>query len=414
MGKVLSLEDYESFTMCADNGTLILYDTDSFRIKFASKEFCNLIGVSKPVSLFNYMSDSDRLGLLEKYNSGDEKFSFDCDLITKDSVFKSATLKFYRFDNKIYCLVLNCFKREQYLKQLSFEQSRYESLIEMSDLIILELDLYCNITYRTMAFNNLFNLKCSNLEFRTYILSSDFVTPSCMNDIIKALRFDYTSGKSYQTEVELKTVEGYKWFKLAIRGIINNGTLLRIVCRFEDIDLYKRKMHSISTKSFKDEMTGCFKKNYLLEKLSNKVLDTSCFLLFFDVDNFKGINDTFGHINGDVALKEIARNAFKTFGDYESIICRFGGDEYCIFVSGIDVELAEKLIGQFRIGVRSIIIDDKRPVSVSIGVSQGSNCDLSTMMSEADLALYYTKEGGKNSFNFYNNVRDKISVPADK
>lgn len=408
MGCNLSISDYEYLTRCSDGGILVLTDDEELSVLFASKEFCSLVGKKEPVSLFDFLTDTGKFRLKESLISETGDFSIECEVVKANGVLVSTLLKVVHGDSKLYCTLIINNERSNYFRQLRFEQSRFESLIDMSNLILLEIDTLGNIVYRTSAFNSMFKLPCTNIDFKTFILTADFVKNDYIPDIVTLLRYDYTRNEVVTKEIELLVNGEYKWFNLVIRGIVNeHNQLLRILVRFDDINSYKESIGKISTRAYKDDLTGCYKKAYLMEQLANSSLSDKSYLLFFDVDNFKSINDTYGHINGDVALKEIANWAFKIFGDFNSIVCRFGGDEYCVFVNGIENDKIRDKVESFRCGVRSINIASVRPISISIGVAQGHNCNLSTLMNEADLALYATKKKGKNNFSFYSDVKDE-------
>lgn len=407
MGCNLSISDYEYLTRCSDGGVLVLTDNEELKVVFASRDFCALVGVREPNALIDFLTDSGKFRINEFLASNNNEFSMECELVREEGILVSTLLKVVRGNSKLYCTLIINKERSNYFRQLRFEQSRFESLIDMSRLILLELDTLGNIVYRTPAFNSMFRFSCSNIEFKSYILTSDFVKSDHIPTIVSLFRQDFTHNEVIVYEVELRVEEEYKWFKVTARGVTNeSGVLLRVLVRFDDIDSYKDKMNKISIRAYKDDLTGCYKKAYLTEQLSGKKLGYKSYLLFFDVDNFKSINDTFGHINGDVALKEIANWAFKVFGDYKSIICRFGGDEYCIFVYNMEDNVIRECVESFRCGIRSIIIAGKRPVSVSIGVAQGHDCSLNELMNEADSALYVTKENGKNGYSFYSSENE--------
>ncbi|HAT1868005.1 TPA: diguanylate cyclase [Legionella pneumophila] len=116
-------------------------------------------------------------------------------------------------------------------------------------------------------------------------------------------------------------------------------------------------------------------------------------LLFFDVDDFKGINDTQGHIYGDKILKKVAQESLKLVRKTDNVF-RYGGDEFAIIFSGIDVKILERKAQQLQKKLA------KSHISVSIGgtISKQSDKSINTLLARADEALYYVKANKKGLF----------------
>ncbi|KFE44752.1 putative bifunctional diguanylate cyclase/phosphodiesterase [Pseudomonas congelans] len=128
-------------------------------------------------------------------------------------------------------------------------------------------------------------------------------------------------------------------------------------------------------------------------------------VMFLDIDHFKRINDSLGHDAGDDLLKVIAeriRNATRA----QDVVARFGGDEFCILLSIPDYEEARHLAHRVMQKMKeTIALAGRRMVmTTSIGIAvfprDGSTCD--ELLKHADLALYQSKEKGRNGVNFFN------------
>lgn len=117
-------------------------------------------------------------------------------------------------------------------------------------------------------------------------------------------------------------------------------------------------------------------------------------LLFIDVDNFKTINDTFGHLTGDTVLSEIANSMKKTFDSYGTV-GRVGGDEFAVIIERqLERRELEEKLDRFLVEISTLIPDYR--VSCSIGGYRFDYpSDLSLIMTEADKALYMAKENGR-------------------
>lgn len=175
---------------------------------------------------------------------------------------------------------------------------------------------------------------------------------------------------------------------------------------------YKKSIENLNFKASHDELTGVYNRaGYELIRTSVDLSSTA--MLLFDADTFKEINDTFGHETGDRVLKKISaalKNNFRS-DDY---ICRIGGDEFVVFmvhISGDPGKLIEDKV--IRINQElSNVADGLPPITLSAGVSfDPENTDPAEMFRQADIALYYVKDNGRNDCCFYSDALKGKSKP---
>ncbi len=141
------------------------------------------------------------------------------------------------------------------------------------------------------------------------------------------------------------------------------------------------------------------------EYLTNKTKDSRNLLMMIDIDNFKLVNDTYGHMHGDSVISKLAEMIREYFAR-EGICGRFGGDEFVVFLPEIDnIEREETKIEQFRDDFSKVSFGKNENVhsTVTIGISynEGTNTSYEAMISCADEALLKTKEYGKNKVTFF-------------
>ncbi|MGL5087363.1 MAG: GGDEF domain-containing protein, partial [Clostridium sp.] len=114
-----------------------------------------------------------------------------------------------------------------------------------------------------------------------------------------------------------------------------------------------------------------------------------------DIDNFKNINDTYGHIYGDEIL-EILAHKVKDGLDENDIVIRFGGEEFIIvFLDNEKISAKEKL-DKIRYEVNNIVFDKNIILSFSGGIKEWDNTEINKVIEEADKLLYKAKKEGKN------------------
>ena len=129
--------------------------------------------------------------------------------------------------------------------------------------------------------------------------------------------------------------------------------------------------------------------------------------ILLDIDDFKSINDNYGHVIGDRFLKKIAAILLKYFPD--DYVCRLGGDEFAILISGYQDNIKEELIKKFNAMEKEATDTqhDRLPSSsISIGVVFGSSIDTTdTLYRKADKAMYHVKGISKNGYCFYDEIK---------
>ena len=122
------------------------------------------------------------------------------------------------------------------------------------------------------------------------------------------------------------------------------------------------------------------------------------YLAMIDIDNFKKVNDQFGHDIGDEVLKRTADIIKEVMADHE--YARLGGEEFAVYLSGVRRSDAETLMDTLCLHVRED--PHAHPVTVSIGLARvGDNDTLNQALANADKALYASKNSGKDRFSFY-------------
>ncbi|GAF64296.1 hypothetical protein BTS2_1188 [Bacillus sp. TS-2] len=177
-------------------------------------------------------------------------------------------------------------------------------------------------------------------------------------------------------------------FKL-LRSLIHHCTLA-----FSNSIMHEELERLVIT----DHLTGLYTRSYLDGQIEQSLAnDMKGTFLLLDIDNFKNINDTFGHQVGDDILKQVAQ-LMKDKTRAHDIVARWGGEELAIYLPRIDKE-AGHLIAQ-RI-VESVALHTEPKVTVSCGVAhwEARNIDkigVKTLVDQADKALYVAKNGGKN------------------
>lgn len=158
-----------------------------------------------------------------------------------------------------------------------------------------------------------------------------------------------------------------------------------------------------------DDLTGLSNRRRFYELLTSMMAGSKRYghplsLLFFDLDNFKDYNDAYGHVEGDVVLREVARCAQKLVRQDVDFCCRYGGEEFTVILPETSKEgalnAAERLRGEVE-GLEfrpKTVKDASKPVkmTVSVGVTEFKDYDADDFVEKADSAMYEAKKQGKN------------------
>jgi diguanylate cyclase (GGDEF)-like protein len=184
---------------------------------------------------------------------------------------------------------------------------------------------------------------------------------------------------------------------------VGRGTVLRF--GFHD-DLDESFHETLLSSALRDGLTKLFNKRYFLDRLDSELKfaqrhGTALSLLMLDLDHFKRVNDTLGHLAGDTALMAVAAALSKAVRN-EDVVARFGGEEFAIVLRAIAVDRAAGMAERLRKLVEgtSVVHDNKRiKVTVSIGVAGYPALEVKApdeLVEAADKALYRAKRAGRN------------------
>lgn len=170
----------------------------------------------------------------------------------------------------------------------------------------------------------------------------------------------------------------------------------------ENSELFQRRQ----SLAIQDSLTALYTKGYFLEFLKEEckrgLREKLVFsLLMLDIDLFKNYNDRFGHIAGDIVLKNLSRNIIESLKDLNPMVSRFGGEEFCIVLEGLDRKNAYNVAEELRKRIereKIILRRQETHITVSIGIATFpfDTEDEDELIQKADRAMYEAKQKGRN------------------
>ena len=164
---------------------------------------------------------------------------------------------------------------------------------------------------------------------------------------------------------------------------------------------YKSSLAHLNFKASHDELTGVYNRAGYTSLLESIDLKTT-YMILFDIDNFKEINDTYGHQIGDQVLLKLAQALQRHFRT-DDYICRIGGDEFVVFMVHSEKKHHNLIAAKIdRINHDLMDTSDGLPATtISVGITHGSEVkDLTDLFERSDNAMYETKAKGKHSYTF--------------
>lgn len=206
------------------------------------------------------------------------------------------------------------------------------------------------------------------------------------------------------TNIELPFEARIMFINLQIQFLVGVAAIAHIIGVF--VTSYRIYSVYHINNADKDLMTGLYSKatavDYGATVINNKKDFPDTYFMIFDIDNFKAINDTYGHLMGDKVIINISRFLEKHFGTY-GLVSRFGGDEFAVFVTR---ELGEddikRKIKDFQSDAASIYLGKEKLVTCSIGICHiDDEKNFDEVYRKTDEMLYQVKSAGRNGYKFY-------------
>lgn len=324
----------------------------------------------------------------------------------------------------IFALVVIYFFNAEYRKKealrkahqdLKTAKQRYDIVLSQSNDIVFEWNILDKSIYYSDLFKKRMGYTPKTENFPQCVIKENQIYKG--DEVVFSEIFNnIEQGKPYaEGEVRIVTAGGQAvWHRVRVSLVLDeDGLPTRGVGVLADIDAEVREKEKIIEAAEKDSLTSLYNKGAAEEKIQDWLAEYGNShlgaMMVVDVDDFKNINDTFGHMAGDCVLREITEKIAKIFRESD-VFGRIGGDEFMILMKDIQSRKAVakkaqeiiKIYEAYRLGREKTYT-----VSCSIGISfcPDDGRTFGELYKKADQALYYAKEHGKNRFAFYENKK---------
>ena len=306
----------------------------------------------------------------------------------------------------IYCLLLDTTRSRQVEEELRLSLERHDVIMSQTNDIIFEWDIQKDELFFSTNWEKQYGYVPITSCVRAGILKASHIHPDDIPAFVR-LMDAMSAGVPYkETEFRIADAKGkYRWRKARATAQFDaDGRPLKAVGVMVDIDSQKQASAELENRVLRDTLTGLYNKAAAQERVEKYLAESGerelSALMVLDVDDFKLINDRYGHMFGDAVLVEMSSKIAGLFRG-EDTVARIGGDEFLIFMPAVpDKETAERRASEIirRLGALLKENLDGQRFSVSIGVAftmEGAHT-FADLFNQADRALYRAKAAGKN------------------
>ena len=320
------------------------------------------------------------------------------------------------------CLVADVTRRKAIERQLKEAEIRYRDLVETAHDLVWTMDANGCLTYINRACLSVYGLEPEAMlqhhlhEFR----SPDH--PPVDKEAIEELLQGKDQIQFETVHLDSESKPHFLSFSAKTHKD-KTGKVIRISGTARDITEQKAFQHQLSYHAEHDSLSGLFNRNYFQQELDRTVArvarnGSACALFYFDLDQFRYINDTIGHPAGDRLLVEVAALLSSHVRDGD-LLARFGGDEFTLLLYNIDKRDVLRAAENFRALCDHYKFTEEGKqfnITCSIGVAMidSSVATAEEALSHADLACNMAKKQGRNRAKLYNPAdSDKAGMAAD-
>lgn len=396
---------------------------DRYVVKIGDERFYNLMGETM-LSAFNGLVHPDDVTTFEHFVNSDMSAEY-CVVrcLIKNGVYRWMLLlkkKIYNVgpDRMVKLVAQDIIVISNDFDMYYHRVRKYRALMNVIEEKIFEYDpetrmltIYCYRNNKSEIFERI-----DLIEWRDACINKGYVTD---DDVIhfEALCTSMLSGMSSFT---VKFSSSIMSRGERVDNLVFNGQALMIesdkrltVGVISEPDKRTRVVqeHADLDEAKLDSATGIYNKkaitDMITEEINKAVADNknrSMYLMILDIDNFKSVNDSYGHYFGDEVIKSFADSLRISVGG-RGLVGRIGGDEFMVLLKDVSVEEVRIMLKSMRKGLK-MLLAQKQPeylFSTSIGISQFSKdgTDFETLFKIADAALYIAKEKGKDRYIIY-------------
>lgn len=399
---------------------------DGVKLEYTNESFFTIFGYTREE--YEFLDDETRFGLfnysdfkkiINRINADyavGETLRFECRVNKKDGKNGWVLITTRKLDpekfgkQRFVCNISDITDMKKLQTELEEEKERYELVEEMSDDIIFTYDVVKDVlSCSPKILRSLRKITSVNNAMES-VIYGDVFDHRDIPQFIEALN-NGLSGKrinSFDARVINLLGDGI-WHRIKFATVYDKeGNAVRFVGTIRNIDRERKEKKRLISQAETDQLTGFLNKISTSMKINemirnNDLSDAAMFLI--DIDDFKHLNDTYGHVAGDEFLRDFTKNLSLTFHS-DDVLGRVGGEEFVVFVNGkgSSKKLAKEKAVEIENICKNIVIESApgKKLSCSIGIARypKDGDSYGELFEKADNAMYAVKKNGKCGFAF--------------
>lgn len=438
--------DHVEMTNCKDFiyempvGVAIVRGGNKFQLEVVNKEFLRPEGYLREELLdaqhsyidYIYQDDVDKFeDAIDRCRTQKTTEVLELRLRTKDGDvhWEMIQCKLYGYRDAVPYYILTSWdinQRKGLEEDLKLLDEKYRMLEEVTDEFTFEYDVTLD-RFRVPQ-HYYINGKVSDLK-KQYMSRDEVMAdiykgdrPKYEEALREAMQSEQTGSIDYRLNVASKQKKPqYVWYRTVYRSIMGEeGKIERIIGRNYDVSSDHRIQEELSAEMRLDPLTRILNKVAALEEVDRIIQqnpENTHVLFLIDVDDFKQINDNFGHTVGDTVILDVAQVIREQFSE-DDIVARVGGDEFLAFMKNTTVEQAgERAKNLCQAATKRLIGDEaiiNVTLSIGLAVCREDGEDYETLFHMADRAMYQTKSNGKNGYSFVEKNQLPVGATREK
>lgn len=414
------VKDYhiESLVELRDNPVFVLEDNENLdvcygneRFYYRTKVYQNLAEEGKIHSFLSLLPKEKQAPFRKLLTEKLERLgecNIDIELTLEgeyDQLFRFSAYK-SQIDGKLYGVLISAKKQSELMRKIEYDQQYFDIMQRFSKDLLFRIDIKKNTLVHRGDISKLVGLLPELKDFPECVREIDLLHPE---DLEAYIKFCYTVLGGFEAKCEPRfhfTNGTYEKYRLQGNPLFDaDGNTVQVVGKCENI----QKLIDIETKANYDMLTRALNKQSfkeLVEDCLQRALEQDKFaLLFLDLDDFKSINDNYGHIFGDFMLEACSKRILNCIRKQDRL-GRVGGDEFVIFFQFAPtqesvLERAEAILHSIRreFNNEGKVCKTKASIGIAMFPDHGKNYE--TLYHRADKALYESKAKGKDVATIY-------------
>lgn len=412
-----------------DQSAIVAVTDQQGTILFANEKFCEiskyreseLLGKSHKILNSGYHSKSFFKNMWRTIGTGNV-WRGEVRNKTKDGTYywvDTTIVPFLDSDGKPYQYIsirYEITERKLMEKQIVEREKMYRIISENSTDLISLIDIDGYFIYASPSHLNTLQVNMHNLEESNFYDFVDIQDKQNVQSSVKHLIREF--GKTLKLEYRLKTRDDSIIYVESLFSPIydSKNQLKQMTVVTRDITERKESEQMVYHLAYHDLLTDLPNRRLFMKRVSNYILKATRLsqqfaVLYIDIDNFREINDTWGHEVGDVILTKFSKRLIQTFYN-QDFISRMSGDQFAVVIEHVrNISTLDKMVSSFLSELETPLTfkNQKIHVTCSIGISLFPKCSRSEegLLMNADTAMKHAKSLGGSRYAFYNEGMEK-------